>query len=131
MNQLMEKSQVDVPEFLIKEQADELIKQDKLEAKKNQAEFEEITEEKMKEYEKQALELIKEAWVLDKLSETEGIAVTEEEVDGKIREMALAKNMEFQKYKKIQEDTNRIDSIRSSIWRNKIFNILISKAAQK
>jgi len=131
MSQLMEKSQVDVPEFLIKEQADELIKQDKLEAKKNQAEFEEITEEKMKEYEKQALELIKEAWVLDKLSETEGIAVTEEEVDGKIREMALAKNMEFQKYKKIQEDTNRIDSIRSSIWRNKIFNILISKAAQK
>jgi len=131
MNQLMQKSQVDVPEFLIKEQADEFIKQDKLEAKKNQAEFEEITEEKMKEYEKQALELIKEAWVLDKLSETEGIAVTEEEVDGKIREMALAKNMEFQKYKKIQEDTNRIDSIRSSIWRNKIFNILISKAAQK
>ena len=70
-------------------------------------------------------------WLLEEIAESEDITVSDEEIDDRIREIAQGLDRDPVKYRKLMEDANRIDSLRSSIWENKIFDTLIDQAAEK
>ena len=132
MEQLLEKSQFEVPEFVIEDAMNSIIRREQLEAKSRREPVDEnISEERKQEYQTRALHEIREIWILNEVSDIEDVDVSEEELDERISAMAARVNREPQKYKKLLEDAKRIDEIKVSIWREKIFGVLIDKASQK
>lgn len=127
ITQLLEKSSFEVPEFLIEERANLRIRVDRY----FESEKPEPTEEELEQYNSSALESIRTNWLLNEISENEEIEVSDEEVDAKIREIAQERDRDPEKYRKAMEDANRIEGFKSSMWQDKIFDLLIEKAAAK
>jgi trigger factor len=129
VEQLLEKSQFEVPEFLVEERAKAQLRIDRLISRT--AESEEPTEEELEHYRESALKATRTMWILDKIAQNEDIGVAEAEVEAEIRRIALERGRDPQKYKKLMEDANRIDGLTASIWERKVFDLLIEKAAEK
>jgi len=127
ITQLLEKSSFEVPEFLIEERANLQIRVDRYFA----SEKPEPTEEELEQYKSSALESIRTNWLINKISENEEIEVSDEELDDRVRAMAQERDRDPEKYRKAMEDANRIESLKSSMWQDKIFDLLIEKAAAK
>lgn len=128
VDQLLEKSEFDVPDFLIEDRVNSRIRIDRYFA---QDEESEITEEQLEEYRSTSLKNIRTMWLLEKIAGDEEIEVTDEEVYARIDEMAKERDRDPIKFRKALEDTNRIEGLRASIWEQEIFDLLIEKAAAK
>ncbi len=132
LDQLLEKSQFEVPEFMVEERAKLEMRVERMYAQaSSQAEESESEAEDWEKYKPSALDSIRTMWLLEEIAESEDITVSDEEIDDRIREIAQGLDRDPVKYRKLMEDANRIDSLRSSIWENKIFDTLIDQAAEK
>ncbi len=128
VNQLLEKSQFEIPDFLVEEQVNARMR---ISRQITGREDSEISEEELSEYRSSALEFIKTKWILDEIARREEIEVTDEELEAEVRRMAQERDREPQKYMKWLEDANRIDGIRASIRESKIFGLLVERASAK
>ena len=128
MEQLLEKSEIDVPEFMIEERAKLQLRIDTV---LSQREDVEPSEEELEQYNEAALKTIRIGWLLNEIAERESIEVTDEEVDASIRQVAQERGRDPQKYRKVMEDANRIEGLKTSIWEQKIFDYLIEEAGVK
>ena len=131
--QLLEKSEFEVPEFMIKERADIEMKVDMIKAGRSvpQAVESEPDEQELEKYRSSATDDIRTVWLFDIIAESEEIEVSDEEIDEGVRELAQRVDRDPVKYRKLMEDTNRIDGLRASIWERKVFDAMIEKAATK
>lgn len=131
--QLLEKSEFEVPEFMIEERADIEMKVDMIKAGRAvpQAVESEPDEEELEKYRSSAKDGIRTMWLIDSIAESEEIEVSDEEIDEGVRELAQRVDRDPVKYRKLMEDTNRIDGLRASIWERKVFDAMIEKAATK
>lgn len=131
--QLLEKSEFEVPEFMIKERAGIEMRADMIKVGRSvpQAVESEPDEQELEKYRSSATDDIRTLWLLDIIAESEEVEVSDEEIDVGIRELAQIVGRDPVKYRKLMEDTNRIDRLRASIWERKVFDAMIEKAAIK
>ena len=118
--QLLEKTQFDVPEFLVTQQVTSLTQ--------NIADKDKLTEENMLSFRNLALSMIKRNWILDAIAKNEHIEVNDEELEAEVERQATAKKRDPQKYMSQLRAINRLDSIRNALKEEKVFDMLIDKA---
>jgi trigger factor len=128
LSQLLEKSQFEVPEFLVEEQAKVLMRSDKQRA---QAEGAEANEEELSQYRSSAVDAIKKLWIFGEITKREEVDVSDEEIKAEVTKIAERLDKDPQKYMRLMEATDRIAGIRAAIWESKIFDLLIERASPK
>jgi len=124
VDQLLEKSQFEVPEFLVEEHV-------KVIRSYIEKEGNTLGEEELAEHRLSALNTIKRIWILDEIARSEEISVEDAEVEAEVAQLARSRDRDPQKYMKLIEDAGRLDGIKESIMNRKIFDILIEKASEK
>jgi len=85
----------------------------------------------LKEWRSHAEKNLKSRLVLQEIKAKENITVTEEEIDGEIKNYADNHGMEFEKAKQSYAETNMLDMLKESIARDKAFKFLIDVAETK
>jgi len=124
LDQLLEKSQFEVPEFMVEDRIKAMISY-------TGSEGDDIDEKEFAEYRSTAVDVIKRMWILDEIVQREEISVEDEEVEAEVAALAIARDRDPQKYMKLMEDAKRLEGIRDNILNRKIFNLLIEKASAK
>jgi trigger factor len=120
MTQLIEKSQFEVSDSLIEEQASLLTRGQR-----------ELSPEDISAYNSMALRIIRKTWIIDEIADREEISVSDEEVEAEVESMALSRGKDPQKYMSQLKAANRIDRITDSIKEKKVFDALIEKTSTK
>ena len=128
LSQLLEKSQFEVPKFLVEEQAKNMVRSARQQAGTVKTG---ISEEELSQYRPSALTAIKRAWIFNEIAKREEIEVTDEDIENEVKRRAEERNRDPQKYMKLLEDAKQIDGIRESMRENRIFDRLIDKASPK
>jgi len=131
VDQLLEANPFEVPESLVEEQAKAMVSDTKLRlaaqgvALKNMG----VSEEKLQEdYRGMAQKQVRTFLILEKIAGQEGIAVTDEEAEGRLREMSERMHQKFDVVKRYYEKNGLLPEVKAGIIRDKTLNFLIEKA---
>ncbi|MGA1846170.1 trigger factor [Deferribacter abyssi] len=131
IEKLIEENPFDVPDTLIKEQAERLATQTMQQYQYmygvNPDQLGLNKEKLVEEYWNLAEKQIKSALILNKIAEKEKIEVTDEEVDKKIEELASKLKKNVDEYKKELERFGGINNLKNNILTDKIFDFIFSK----
>jgi len=131
VDQLLEANPFDVPESLVDEQAKALVSDMKLRLAAQGVDFKNlgVTEEKLLgDYKATAQKQVKTFLILEKIASQEGIAVTDEEVDERLKEMAERMHQKFDVVKRYYEKNGLLPEVKAGILRDKTLKFLLEKA---
>ena len=131
VDQLLEANPFEVPESLVEEQAKAMVSDTKLRlaaqgvALKNMG----VSEEKLQEdYRGMAQKQVRTFLILEKIAGQEGIEVTDEEAEGRLREMSERMHQKFDVVKRYYEKNGLLPEVKAGIIRDKTLNFLLEKA---
>lgn len=131
VDQLLEANPFEVPESLVEEQAKAMVSDTKLRLAaqgvvlKNMG----VSEEKLQEdYRAMAQKQVRTFLILEKIAGQEGIEVTEEEAEGRLREMSERMHQKFDVVKRYYEKNGLLPEVKAGIIRDKTLNFLLEKA---
>jgi len=131
VDQLVEGNPFEVPESLVEEQAKAMVSDTKLRlaaqgvALKNLG----VSEEKLQgDYRAMAQKQVKTFLILEKIASQEGIAVTDEEAEARLKEISERMHQPFDTVKRYYEKNNLLPEVKSGILRDKTLNFLLEKA---
>ncbi len=131
LNQLLEANHFEIPESLVEEQIKTLISDTKLRLAAQGVDFKTlgVTEDKLKEdYHSMAQKQVKTFLILEKIAGQEGITVTDEETDERLKEISERTNQKFDVIKHYYERNGLLPEVREGILRDKTLNFLVEKA---
>lgn len=131
LNQLLETNHFEIPESLVEEQIKALISDTKLRLAAQGVDFKTlgVTEDKLKEdYHSMAQKQVKTFLILEKIAGQEGITVTDEETDERLKEISERMNQKFDMVKHYYERNGLLPEVREGILRDKTLNFLVEKA---
>ena len=131
VDQLLEANPFEVPESLVEEQTKSMVSDTKLKLAAQGVVLKNlgVTEEKLQEdYKAMAQKQVKTFLILDKIASQEGIAVTDEEADDRLKEMAERMHQKFDVVKRYYEKNGLLPEVKAGIIRDKILNFLLEKA---
>ena len=131
VDQLLEANPFEVPDSLVEEQAKAMVSDTKLRLAaqgvvlKNLS----VSEEKLQEdYKVMAQKQVKTFLILEKIAGQEGIAVTDDEADDRLREMSERMHQKFDVVKRYYEKNDLLPEVKDGIIRDKTLNFLLEKA---
>jgi trigger factor len=131
VDQLLEANPFEVPESLVEEQAKALVSDTKLKlaaqgvALKNLG----VSEEKLQEdYKTMARKQVRTFLILEKIAGREGIAVTDEEAEDRLKEMSERMHQKFDAVKRYYEKNGLLPEVKAGIIRDKTLSFLLEKA---
>jgi trigger factor len=131
VDQLLEANPFEVPESLVEEQAKAMVSDTKLRlaaqgvALKNLG----VSEEKLQgDYRAMAQKQVKTFLILEKIASQEGITVTDEEADNRLKEMSERMHQPFDTVKGYYEKNGLLPEVKAGILRDKTLNFLFEKA---
>jgi trigger factor len=131
VNQLLQANPFEVPESMVEEQAKSLVSDTKLRlasqgiALKNLN----VSEEKLQEdYRTEAQKQVKTFLILEKIAAQEGIAVTDEEAENRLKEISERTHQKFDLVKRHYEKNGLIPELKAGIMTSKTLNLLLQKA---
>jgi len=131
VDQLFNANPFEVPESLVEEQAKAMVSDTKLRlaaqgvALKNLG----VSEEKLQgDYRAVAQKQVKTFLILEKIASQEGIAVTDEEVDARLKEISERMRQPFDAVKRYYEKNGLLPEVKAAILRDKTLNVLLEKA---
>ncbi len=131
VDQLLNVNPFEVPESLVDEQAKAMVSDTKLRlaaqgvALKNLG----VSEEKLQgDYRAMAQKQVKTFLILEKIASQEGIAVTDEEVDARLKEISERMHQPFDAVKRYYEKNGLLPEVKAAILRDKTLNFLLEKA---
>jgi len=131
VNQLLEANPFEVPESLVEGQAKAIVSDTKLRlaaqgvALKNLG----VSEEKLQgDYRDMAQKQVKTFLILEKIANQEGIAVTDEEADHRLKEVSEKMRQPFDAVKRYYEKNGLLPEVKAGILRDKTLNFLLEKA---
>jgi trigger factor len=131
VDQLVQANNFEIPESLVEEQIKVLISDTKLRlasqglALKNL----DVSEEKLKEdYREMAQKQVRTFLILEKIAAQEGITVTDEETDDRMREVSEKTHQKFDVVKRYYEKNGLIPEVEAGILTEKTLNFLLEKA---
>lgn len=122
MTQLVEKTNVDIPESLIKSRTEILMKN---------SEGREFTADEINNIREFSERMTKREWIINEVVKRENITIDDAEVKMEIERIANALNKDPQKYKIQLEAANRLDALKDNLLTNKVYDFLIEKASIK
>jgi trigger factor len=131
VDQLLEANPFEVPESLVEEQAKALVSDTKLKlaaqgvALKNLG----VSEEKLQEdYKTMAQKQVRTFLILEKIAGQEGIAVTDQEAEDRLKEMSERMHQKFDVVKQYYEKNGLLPEVKAGIIRDKALSFLLEKA---
>jgi trigger factor len=131
VDQLVNANPFEVPESLVEEQAKAMVSDTKLRlaaqgvALKNLG----VSEEKLQgDYRAMAQKQVKTFLILEKIASQEGIAVADEEVDARLKEISERMHQPFDAVKRYYEKNGLLPEVKAAILRDKTLTFLLEKA---
>ena len=131
VDQLIEANPFEVPESLVEEQAKAMVSDTKLRLAAQGVVLKNlgISEEKLQgDYRATAQKQVKTFLILEKIASQEGIAVTDEEADHRLKEMSERMHQPFDAVKGYYEKNGLLPEVKAGILRDKTLNFLLEKA---
>ena len=131
VDQLLEANSFEVPESLVEEQAKTMVSDTKLRLAAQGVVLKNlgVSEEKLQEdYKAMAQKQVRTFLILDKIAGQEGIAVTDEEAEDRLKEMSERMHQKFDVLKRYYEKNGLLPEVKAGIIRDKILNFLLEKA---
>jgi trigger factor len=131
VDQLLEVNPFEVPESLVEEQAKAMVSDTKLRLAAQGVVLKNlgVSEEKLQEdYKAMAQKQVKTFLILEKIAGQEGIAVTDDEADDRLREMSERMHQKFDVVKRYYEKNGLLPEVKDGIIRDKTLNFLLEKA---
>ena len=131
VDQLLQKNTFDVPESLVDEQTKTLVSDIKLRLATQGMKIDAlgVSEEKLqKDYREAAMRQVRTFLILEKIAGQEGITVTDEEVEGRLREISERTHQKYDVVKRYYEKNGLIPEVKAGIMNEKTLNFLLEKA---
>ena len=131
VDQLLEANPFEVPESLVEEQAKAMVSDTKLKLAAQGVVLKNlgVSEEKLQEdYKVMAQKQVRTFLILEKIAGQEGIAVTDDEADDRLREMSERMHQKFDVVKRYYEKNGLLPEVKDGIIRDKTLNFLLEKA---
>ncbi len=131
LDQLLEATPFEVPDSLVEAQIQALVSDTKLRLARQGMALQDIgvTEERLQEdYRTTALKQVKTYLILEKIATQEGISVTDEEMEERIREISEKVHQKFDVLKRYYEKNGLIPEVKAGILNDKTLDFLIQKA---
>ena len=132
VDQLLQANPFEVPESLVKERAETLVSDTKMRLATQGVDFKNlgISEEKLHEdYQEMAKRQVRTFLILEKIADQEGIKVTDEEAENRIREISERMHQKFDVVKRYYEKNELIQEVKAGIMSEKTLNFLLDKAS--
>lgn len=131
VDQLLQANSFEVPESMVDEQAKNLVSNTKLRlaaqglALKNLS----VSEEKLQEdYREMAKRQVRTFLILEKIASQEGISVTDDETEGRLKEIADRTHQKFDVVKRYYEKNGLIPELKAGVMTDKTLDFLLQKA---
>jgi trigger factor len=131
LEQLIQAHPFELPESLVEEQTKSLVSDTKTRLAAQGVAFESlgVTEEKLKEdYRETSQKQVRTFLILEKVSEQEGITVTDEEVEERLKEISTRTRQKLDAVKRYYEKNELIPEVKAGIMSNKTLDLLLGKA---
>jgi len=131
LDQLLAANPFEVPGSLVEEQTKTLVSDMKLRLAAQGLELKNLglTEEKLQEdYKAMAEKQVRTFLILEKIAGQEGISVTDEEADNRLREISEGMRQKFDMVKRYYEKNGLLPEVKMGIIRDKTLNFLLEKA---
>jgi trigger factor len=131
VDQLLAANPFEVPESLVEEQTKALVSDTKLRLAAQGMELKNlgITEEKLQgDYKTMAEKQVRTFLILEKIAGQEGISVTDEEADDRLKEISERMHQKFDVVKRYYEKNGLLPEVKTGIIRDKTLNFLLEKA---
>ncbi len=131
VDQLLQRNTFEVPESLVEEQAKALFSDTKLRLAAQGIKIDAlgISEEKLQEdYRETAMKQVRTFLVLEKIAGQEGISVTDEEVENRLKEISEGTRQKLDVVKRYYEKNELIPEVKAGIMNEKTLNFLLEKA---
>lgn len=130
-DKLLENNVFEVPEVFIEQQVYYMISDARsrmvsegMDPKK----AEELTANLSGQFRDEAARIVRTTILLDKIAQKETIAVTDEELESRIREFALQRSQDYETFRKSLEKDNLLENIRGELANRKTYEFIESKA---
>jgi trigger factor len=134
VDQLLQGTPFDLPESLVEEQTKALVSDTKARLASQGVGLDHlgVTDEKLKEdYQETAKKQVRTFLILEKIADQEGITVTDEEVENRLREISERIRQKFDAVKRYYEKNGLIPEVKAGILSEKTLNFLLEKADKK
>jgi trigger factor len=131
VDELIKANPFDLPESLVEEQTKSLVSDAKTRLTSQGVAFESlgVTEDKLKEdFRETAQKQVRTFLIIEKVSEKEGITVTDDEVEERLKEISERTHQKLDAVKRYYEKNEMIPEIKAGILNNKTLNLLLEKA---
>jgi len=131
VDQLLEANPFEVPESLVVEQAKALVSDTKLKLAAQGVVLKNlgVSEEKLQEdYKAMAQKQVRTFLILEKIAGQEGIAVTDQEAEDRLKEMSERMHQKFDVVKQYYEKNGLLPEVKAGIIRDKALSFLLEKA---
>jgi len=131
VDQLLEANPFEVPESLVEEQAKALVSDTKLKLATQGVVLKNlgVSEEKLQEdYMTMAQKQVRTFLILEKIAGQEGIAVTDQEAEDRLKEMSERMHQKFDVVKQYYEKNGLLPEVKAGIIRDKALSFLLEKA---
>ena len=131
VDRLLEANPFEVPESLVEEQAKALVSDMKLKLAAQGVDFKNlgVREEKLQEdYKAMAQKQVRTFLILEKIAGQEGIAVTDQEAEDRLKEMSERMHQKFDVVKQYYEKNGLLPEVKAGILRDKALSFLLEKA---
>jgi trigger factor len=131
MDQLIQAHPFELPESLVEEQTKSLLSDTKHRLASQGMAFENlgVSEEKMKEdFKETAQKQVRTFLILETIAEKEGIAVTDEEVEERLKDISERTHQKPDAVRRYYEKNGLIPEVKAGIMSQKTLNLLLEKA---
>ena len=131
VDQLLAANPFEVPESLVEEQTKALVSDTKLRLSAQGLELKNLglTEEKLQgDYKTMAEKQVRTFLILEKIAGQEGISVTDEEANDRLREISERMHQKFDVVRRYYEKNSLLPEVKTGIIRDKTLNFLLEKA---
>jgi len=131
VDQLLEANAFEVPESLVVEQTKALVSDMKLRLATQGVDIKNlgVTEEKLQEdYKATAQKQVRTFLILEKIAGQEGIAVTDQEAEDRLKEMSERTHQKFEAVKQYYEKNGLLPEVKAGILRDKALSFLLERA---
>jgi len=128
---LLQKNIFEIPESLVDEQTKALVSETKLRLATQGMTIDTlgVSEQKLQEdYRETALKQVKTFLILEKIANQEGVTVTDEEVEDRLREISERAHQKIDAVKRYYEKNGLIPEVKAGIMNEKTLNFLLEKA---
>lgn len=131
VDQLLNVNPFGVPESLVEEQAKAMVSDTKLRLSAQGVAFKNlgVSEEKLQgDYRAVAEKQVRTYLIIEKIASQEGITVTDEEADGRLKEISERMHQPFEAVKRYYEKNGLLPEVKAAILRDKTLAFLLEKA---